>query len=142
VGAEREESGRSTVREEAALPFRSEPPPDPETTPNPMRLARRGLLAKHFLTAGFRDVRTEAAPVATVYSDLEEVARIQMGSSLAELCESLGPADLERLRAPTRKRLRPVPVGSGRAGPRARLGGVGEEMSPGPAGSSSRQAKS
>ena len=63
-----------------------------------MRLARRGLLAKHFLGAGFRNVRTEVAPVATVYSDVEEAARIQMGSSLAELCESLGPADLERLR--------------------------------------------
>ena len=88
-----------TVREEAAKPFRSEPPPDPKTTPNPMRLARRGLLAKHCTSAGFHDVRTEAAPVATVYSDLEEVARIQMGSSLAELCESLAPADLERLRA-------------------------------------------
>jgi SAM-dependent methyltransferase len=87
-----------TVREEAARPFRSEPPPDPETTPNPMRLACRGLLTKHFLSAGFRDVRTAAVPVATVYSSLEEVARIQMGSSLAELCESLTPADLERLR--------------------------------------------
>jgi SAM-dependent methyltransferase len=100
-----------SLREEAALPFRSEPPPDPERTPNPMRLARRGLLAGLFIQAGFRDVRDEAAPVATVYSDLEEFAQIQVGSSLAELYESLGAADRRRLQARLVSRFRRFQAG-------------------------------
>jgi SAM-dependent methyltransferase len=85
------------LREEAARPFLKGPPPDPERTPNPMRLARRGLLAKHFRRAGFRNVRTEAVPVATVYSSVEDFAEIQLESALSELSASLAPADRRRL---------------------------------------------
>ena len=85
------------LREEAARPFLSGPPPDPERTPNPMRFERDGLLASHFRSAGFRNVRSEAVPVAATYPSVEDFARIQLESSLAELYEALGPAQRRRL---------------------------------------------
>ena len=100
-----------TLREEAARPFMKGPPPDLERTPNPMRLARRGLLAGLFIRAGFRDVRDEAAPVATVYASVEEFAQIQIGSSLAELNETLGAADRKRLSARLKSRIRRFEAG-------------------------------
>jgi len=99
------------LREEAARPFVQGPPPDLERTPNPMRLARRGLLAALFVRAGFRDVRNEPAPVANVYSSLEEFAQIQIGSSLAELNETLGAADRRRLDSRLRSRFRRFQAG-------------------------------
>jgi SAM-dependent methyltransferase len=87
------------LREEAARPFLTGPPPDPERTPNPMRFEREGLLASHFRSAGFRSVRTEPVPVAAVYPSAQDFARIQLESSLAELHEALGPADRRRLHA-------------------------------------------
>ena len=87
------------LREEAARPFLSEPPPDPERSPNPMRFERDGLLASHFRSAGFRNVRSEAVPVAATYPSVEDFARIQLESSLAELHEALGPAERRRLEA-------------------------------------------
>src|SRR5207244_3824132 len=64
-----------------------------------MRLARRGLLAALFRRAGLRDVREAAAPVAAVYSSVEDLAQIQLESALAETCAALGPAARERLRS-------------------------------------------
>jgi enediyne biosynthesis protein CalE5 len=101
----------ATLREEVARRFRDGPPPDLENTPGPMRLERRGRLARAFGRAGFRDVREEAAPSATVYSSLEEFARIQMGSSLAELCESLSESDRRRLSAGLVRRFRGFQAG-------------------------------
>jgi SAM-dependent methyltransferase len=94
------------LRDEAARPFLKEPPPDPEHTPNPMRLARPGLLAALFRRAGFRGVRDEAAPSAAVYASVEDFAEIQIGSALAELSEALGVADRRRLVARLRSRVR------------------------------------
>ena len=87
------------LREEAARPFLSGPPSDPERTPNTMRFERDGLLASHFRSAGFRNVRSEAVPVAATYPSVEDFAKIQLASSLAELYEALGPADRRRLEA-------------------------------------------
>ena len=95
-----------TLRDEAARPFLKEPPPDPEHTPNPMRLARPGRLAALFRRAGFRSVRDEAAPSAAVYASLEDFAEIQMGSALAEISEALTPADRRRLVARLKSRFR------------------------------------
>ena len=89
----------AALRDEAARPFLTEPPPDLELTPNPMRLARPGLLAALFRRAGLRDVREAAAPVAAVYSSVEDLAQIQLESALAETCAALGPAARERLRS-------------------------------------------
>ncbi len=100
------------LREEAARPFVKGPPPDLEHTPNPMRLARRGRLAGLFRRAGFREVREEAAPVATVYSSLDEFAQIQIGSSLADLNETLGAADRRRLASRLEGRIRRFQSGS------------------------------
>ena len=87
------------LREEAARPFLAASPPDPERTPNPMRFEREGLLASHFRSAGFRNVRSEAVPVGATYPSVEDFAQIQLESSLAELHEALGPADRRRLKA-------------------------------------------
>jgi SAM-dependent methyltransferase len=85
------------LREEAVRPFLEEPPPDRESTPGPMRFERRGLLEGLFRRAGFRDVRCEAAPGASVYPSVHEFAQVQLGSALAEVYSTLGPADRRRL---------------------------------------------
>jgi len=92
-----EENPGYFLRDDAVRPFLEAPPPDPEHTPHPMRLARPGRLAALFRRAGFRNVRSEAAPSAAVYASLEEFAEIQIGSALAETAETLGPADRRRL---------------------------------------------
>ena len=94
------------LREEAARAFRKGPPTDPEATPGPMRFERQGLLARHFRKAGFRDVRTEAVPVAIVYADAEGFAELQLESALAEVSAALAPAERRRLRALLVRRIR------------------------------------
>jgi enediyne biosynthesis protein CalE5 len=100
------------LRDEAVRPFLKEPPPDPERTPHPMRLGRPGLLARLFRDAGFREVRGEAVPVAATYSSLEEYARIQCGSALAETWAVLSPADRRRLVARIERRFRRFQAGA------------------------------
>jgi SAM-dependent methyltransferase len=94
------------LRDDAVRPFLKEPPPDPEHTPHPMRLARPGRLAALFRRAGFRSVRCEAAPSGAVYASLEDFAEIQLESALAEISAALGPADRRRLAARLRSRFR------------------------------------
>ena len=94
------------IREEAALPFLDGPPPDPEESANPMRLARPGLLERFFEQAGFRGVRSEAAPGASVYPSVDDFVQIQLGSSLADLWSKLGPADRRRLKKRLTSRFR------------------------------------
>lgn len=65
-----------TGRIEAALPFLREPPPDPETTPHPLRLGRVGLLARMLRRAGFRGVRAEGVPTEFVFRDEDECFEI------------------------------------------------------------------
>jgi SAM-dependent methyltransferase len=101
-----EENPSFYLREEAARPFLKEPPPDPEHSPNPMRLARPGLLAALFRRAGFRSVRCEAAPSSAVYASLEDFAEIQLESALAETAAALSPADRRRLSARLQSRFR------------------------------------
>jgi SAM-dependent methyltransferase len=94
------------LRDEVARPFLKEPPPDPETVPHPMRLARAGLLESQFGRAGFRGVRCEAVPVVSVYTSLDEFAEIQLGSALSETCATLSPADRRKLGERLRSRFR------------------------------------
>jgi SAM-dependent methyltransferase len=63
-------------RIEAALPFLREPPPDPESTPHPLRLGREGLLARMLRRAGFRGVRAEG--VRTEFMFHHEDERFEM----------------------------------------------------------------
>jgi ubiquinone/menaquinone biosynthesis C-methylase UbiE len=94
------------LRDEAVLPFLKQPPPDPETHPHPLRLGRPGLLARLFRQAGFKRVRCEPVAVCGVYSSLDEYARLQCGSALAEPWSALSPADRRRLTARLVRRFR------------------------------------
>jgi SAM-dependent methyltransferase len=94
------------IRDEVARPFLKEPPPDPADGPNPMRFARRGALAALLRRTGFRNVRSEPVPVATVYPRAEDFAEIQLGSALAETYAALGAADQRRLAARLVSRVR------------------------------------
>jgi len=107
-----EENPGQYLRDQAVRPFLKQPPPDPEQSPHPMRLARPGLLPRLFRRAGFRAVKCEAAPVASVYPSLEEYARIQCGSALAETWSALAPADRRRLSARLRRLFRRFQAGS------------------------------
>src|SRR5262245_13895125 len=96
----------AALRDDAARPFLSGPPPDPERTPNPMRLARRGLLATCLRRAGFQGVRADAAAVAAVYSNVDELVQIQLESALAEVHASLDAPERRRLAVRLARRFR------------------------------------
>ena len=106
-----EENPGAFLREEAVLPFLKEPPPDPEGSAHPMRFARPGLLPRLFRRAGFRAVRCDAAPGGSVYPTLEDFARIQLESALAETCSGLSPADRRLLTARLCSRFRRFQAG-------------------------------
>ena len=65
---------------EAVAPFVEEKP-DPETSPHPMRFARRGSLARHMEAVGFRHVETSVARVSFVYPSPDIFADVQMETS-------------------------------------------------------------
>ena len=99
------------LRAEAVRPFLSQPPPDPEQAPNPLRLARPGLLPRLLKRAEFREVRTEAVPICWVYSSLEDYVRVQTENNLAETYQTLDRASRRRLCERLRRRFRPFQEG-------------------------------
>ena len=76
-----------------------------------MRFARKGLLPRLFRRAGFRAVRCDAAPGGSVYPTLEDFARIQLESALAETSAGLSPADRRLLTARLCSRFRRFQAG-------------------------------
>ena len=94
------------LRADATRPFEKDPPADPEQTAHPMRLARPGLLPRLMRRAGFVRVRAEAVRVCWVYPSLEDYVRLQIDTSLADLHESLSPANRRRLRERLRRAFR------------------------------------
>lgn len=87
----------SVLRAEATRPFRAQPPPDPETSPHPLRLGRPALLPRLLRDAGFRGVAVEAVRLYTTHADLEVAVRMQRETAMADLYSSLSEADRERL---------------------------------------------
>ncbi len=68
------------ITSEAVAPYIEEMP-DPETSPHPMRFARRGLLARRMEEAGFRRLETTLAHVSFVYPSPEIFADIHLDTS-------------------------------------------------------------
>ena len=87
----------SVLRAEATRPFRAQPPPDPETSPHPLRLARPGLLPRLLRDAGFRGVAVEAVRSYSTHAGLEDAVRMQLQTAMADLYASLSEADRKRL---------------------------------------------
>ena len=85
---------------EAVKSFAKVPPPDPERSPHPMRLARPGLLPRLMRAAGFREVHTELAPCYASYPDAETYVTIMLDISapIKAVYESLSTADRRRVR--------------------------------------------
>jgi SAM-dependent methyltransferase len=67
----------------AVRPLLREPPPDPETFAHPLRLGRRGRLARLMRGAGFRGVRVAKAWSAEVHSDPDSYTRERFDSSVS-----------------------------------------------------------
>ncbi len=77
------------VRARAARPFLTEPPPDPEHSPGPLRLARPGLLPRLVRGAGFRNVRAQGVRAPLVYRCEEEYVESSTQGALRALHDSL-----------------------------------------------------
>jgi len=87
----------SRLRDEAVRPFLREPPPDPESSPHPLRLGRPGLLPRLMRGAGFTSVTVQPVRVLWVYPSLDDYVRMQIDSSLADLWQTLSARDRARL---------------------------------------------
>lgn len=90
----------STIAADALKAFAQTPPPDPETSPHPMRLARPGLLARLLRTAGYREVRVAEAPVYAAYPDADTYARrvLEVSVAVRAAYDRLSPANQRRVR--------------------------------------------
>jgi len=77
------------VRARAARPFLTEPPPDPEHVPGPLRLARPGLLPRLLRGAGFRNVQARGVSAPLVYRGEEEYVESSAQGALRVLHDSL-----------------------------------------------------
>jgi len=98
----------------AARPFLKAPPPDPEHSPGPLRLARRGLLSRHLRRAGFEKVRARPAHVPLVYSSSDDYFEysFQARGPMMELYESLTGGQRAILRRRMRRALAPYVDGT------------------------------
>jgi ubiquinone/menaquinone biosynthesis C-methylase UbiE len=96
-------------RTQAILPFLAGPPPDPETVPDPLRLARRGLMPRLLRRAGFEGVRAQGATTCFVYRDEEEYLEMTLGRSaqVGDLYRRLPRAKQRALRARLLRAIRP-----------------------------------
>ena len=101
------------VRAEAARPFLEQPPPDPERAPNPLRLARPGLLARLMRGAGFRHVKAEGVNAPFTYAGVDEYLEMNLGvpSPLRDVHDALSRRDQMRLRDRLARGMRPFQDG-------------------------------
>lgn len=101
------------VRSAASRPFLKEPPPDPELSPNPLRLARRGLLPRLLRKAGFRGVRAVGVDTPFVLRDEEEFVdfSVRVHGPLMQLYDSLTRRDQSGLRKSLARGIRPFRSG-------------------------------
>ena len=102
------------ARMEAVRPFLAAPPPDPETFPSPLRLARPGLLGRHLRKAGFENVRVREAQVPLVYAGREEYFEysFQVPGPMMDLYGTLTRRQRETLRRRMMRALAPYVDGS------------------------------
>ena len=101
------------VRAEAVRPFLKTPPPDLERSPNPLRLARRGLLADLMRRAGFKAVKSEGVRAPLVYGSVDEYLEMNLGvpSPLQDVYRTLSRRDQTRLRDRLARGMRPFQEG-------------------------------
>jgi hypothetical protein len=99
------ENPGSVIRAEASRPFATQPPPDPERSPHPLRFGRRPLLPRLVRQAGFRDVTLEAVPVWAIYPDIEIAVALQIEASMIDLHDRLAPPDQKTLEQGLRRGL-------------------------------------
>jgi len=101
------------TRAEAQRPFLKAPPPDPEHSPNALRLGRPGRLARLMRRAGFQGVRTTGVHAPLVYGDLSEYLEIMLGppGPVRDLYLTLSRRDRTRLRDRLARGLRPYQAG-------------------------------
>jgi hypothetical protein len=95
----------STIAAAAVKAFTRTPPPDPETSPHPMRLARPGLLPRLMRQAGYREVRVAEARVYAAYPDADSYVRRTLAVSVAirTVYDALSPANQRRVRERMRR---------------------------------------
>lgn len=101
------------VRVEAARPFARTPPPDPERSPHPLRLARPGLLARLMRRAGFAGVKTEGVHAPLTYGGVDQYLEMNLGvpSPLRDVYLTLSRRDQKRLRDRLARGMRPFQAG-------------------------------
>lgn len=101
------------VRAAAARPFLKEPPPDPELSPSPLRLARPGLLPRLLRKAGFSGVRAVGVDAPFVMRDEEEFVGFSVGvpGPLMQLYDSLTRRDQRSLDQSLARGIRPFRSG-------------------------------
>lgn len=90
-----------TLPMESMKPYMKAPPPDPERSPHPMRLAPPGLLERLMRAAGFREVRCAKAPTYAAYPDLETYVAMMLDivPPVRAIYDELPPAGRRRVRA-------------------------------------------
>jgi ubiquinone/menaquinone biosynthesis C-methylase UbiE len=94
-----------TIANDAVGAFTTTPPPDPETSPHPMRLARPGLLPRLLREAGFRAIRVAEAPVYAAYPDADTYVRrvLEVAAAIRAVYDTLSPANQRRVRERLRR---------------------------------------
>ena len=96
-----EDNPAITLSMKTLKPYLKTPPPDPERSPHPMRLARPGLLERLMRGAGFREVRCARAPTYAAYPDSDTYVAMVLDvvPPLKEVYDGLAPAGRRRVRA-------------------------------------------
>jgi SAM-dependent methyltransferase len=109
-----------TARAEAIRPFMKALPPDPENSPNPLRFARPGKLARLVRGAGFKGVRSAGVRTPMIYGGVDEYLEMNLGvpSPLRDVYVTLSRRDQKRLRDRLARGMRPY-----RSGPLVRCPG-------------------
>jgi SAM-dependent methyltransferase len=102
-----------TLTMKAIQPFLETPPPDFEHSPNPMRLARPGLLPRLMRAAGFREVRVAHVPTYAAYPDAEFYvsSMLERAELLRAVYGTLSPAQQQRVRTRLARDVRRFPSG-------------------------------
>jgi SAM-dependent methyltransferase len=100
------------ARDRAVRPFLTEPPPDLEHCPGPLRLARPGLLPRLLREVGFQDVRAQGVSAPLVYRGEEEFIEITLEGPLRLLHGSLSRAKQIELRRRLGRGVRPFRDGT------------------------------
>jgi len=98
--------------------FGDTPPPPPEAGPHPLRLGRRGLLARLLRSAGFRRVATVGVRTSLVFGSEAECLRLYLGlpNPLRDLYLSRSSRDRARMRTRLLRSIRRF-----RSGPHIRI---------------------